>query len=66
MIGFNGNPKKAVEPCGSRLVLGLLVESRIPFVEPVSEFFVQRSRPYLQEQMGAAKVILFARNNEAV
>jgi hypothetical protein len=43
MIGFNGNPKKAVELCGS-------------------EFFVRRSRPYLQEQMGAAKVILFAMN----
>jgi hypothetical protein len=48
------------------LALGLLVESRIPFVEPVSEFFVQRSRPYLQEQMGAAKVILFAMNNKTV
>ena len=40
--------------CGSRLILGLRIESRIPFVELLSELFIQRSGPYLQEQRGAA------------
>jgi hypothetical protein len=32
--------KKAGELCGSRLILGLHIESRIPFVELLSEFFI--------------------------
>src|SRR6266508_119494 len=40
--------------CGSRTFFGIAAKSRIPLVELVSEFFIQHSRPYLQEQMGAA------------
>jgi hypothetical protein len=32
--------KKTGELCGSRLTLGLRIESRIPFVELLSEFFI--------------------------
>jgi hypothetical protein len=32
--------KKWGELCGSRLILGLRIESRIPFVELLSEFFI--------------------------
>jgi putative transposase len=37
---LKGDRKKAGELCGSRLTLGLRIESRIPFVEFLSEFFV--------------------------
>ncbi len=47
-------PKKPGELCGSRTFFGIAAKSKIPLVELVSEFFIQRSRPYLQEQMGAA------------
>ena len=33
-------PKKSGELCGSRLPFGLRIESRIPFVELLSEFFI--------------------------
>jgi hypothetical protein len=46
--------KKTGELCGSRLAIGLRIESGIPFVELLSELFIQRSGPYLQEQRGAA------------
>src|SRR5262249_55004355 len=49
-----GDRKKPGELCSSRLPLGLRIESRIPLLEVVSELFIQNSRPYLQEQMGAA------------
>jgi hypothetical protein len=32
--------KKAGELCGSRLTIGLRIESRIPFVELLSELFI--------------------------
>jgi len=46
--------KKPGELCGSRLILGFRIESRIPLLELASEFFIQHLCPYLQEQMGAA------------
>jgi hypothetical protein len=46
--------KKPGELCGSRTFFGIAAKSRIPLVELVSEFFIQHSGPYLQEQMGAA------------
>jgi len=36
----NQTEKKAEELCGSRLIFGLCAESRIPFVELPSEFFI--------------------------
>src|SRR5262249_59357322 len=50
----HGDRKKPGELCGSRTFFGIAAKSRIPLVELVSEFFIQHSRPYLQEQMGAA------------
>ncbi len=46
--------KKTGELCGSRLILGFRIESRIPLLELASEFFIQHLCPYLQEQMGPA------------
>jgi hypothetical protein len=46
--------EKTGELCGSRLTLGLRIESRIPLVELASEIFIQRLCPYLEKQMGAA------------
>jgi hypothetical protein len=40
--GLNRDRKKAGELCGSRLTPGLRIQSRIPFVELLSEFFVYR------------------------
>ena len=51
---ITGDRKKPGELCGSRLPLGLRIESRIPLVELASEIFIQSLCPYLQEQMGAA------------
>src|SRR5215475_10348646 len=46
--------KKTGELCGSRLILGFRIESRIPLLELASDIFIQHLCPYLQEQMGAA------------
>jgi hypothetical protein len=39
-LNLRRDRKKAGELCGSRLPLGLRIESRIPFVELLSEFFI--------------------------
>jgi hypothetical protein len=49
-----GERKKPGELSGSRTFFGIAAKPRIPRLELVSEFFIQLSRPYLQEQMGAA------------
>jgi hypothetical protein len=54
LFPVEGDRKKPGELCGSRTFFGIAAKSRIPLVELVSEFFIQHSRPYLQEQMGAA------------
>src|SRR5215813_2775980 len=53
-LAVHGDRKKPGELCGSRLILGLRIESRIPLLELASEIFIQHLCPYLQEQMGAA------------
>jgi hypothetical protein len=50
----SGDRKKPGELCGSRLILGLRIESRIPLLKLAPEIFIQRLCPYLQEQVGAA------------
>src|SRR6266545_4426155 len=40
LVTQSGDRKKAGELCGSRLTLGLRIESRIPFVVLLSELFI--------------------------